>query len=753
MRNIYKLVSIIILALVIFSNSLFANTLDSWKNPVAYKPNPILFLHGFAQGRPWDWDIAKANLKKYFDKYNLATGSYLETIDFADSNGSIDTYENGKLGWSDKVQDLVNQVLSPSKYGSYTKKINLVCHSMGGLAARWYIVNYSKDFVEKVILVGVPNKGSQWARIANSISNIPKIGWSDLLSSEFFASIIKIDLGIAINTLKEIDIYGEAVKDLDPEFNGGYNFLKKLNEQSQPRNINYFGIIGFIDSFMNWIITHDYYGGDCVVSIDSQKGTNEVFFKDIKHITSSHWKEIKEASNESENIILNFLDSDKPEFTLDYPTAGSTTQISSTSISIKGKVYKEYLPADSTLIITGVKQENNTPLPISESLLKPSSLWQPNNPDSPVAEFHQSIVFSGEGTYKITTYIKNPAGLESDKKEFFVKVLFQTGTANLIIHCHNPEGKEINYLMNLHSPPNDGAHVYDQDNHFLMDGAISIEMHNQPIQVPISTKIVKATFNGMTIEQPVSLKPNETKELIFEFNRTEFDISKTIDNLNIDNTLSLEESFRLDYYHPVWYKPIQEKYPNGKAFYNSWIFINHSLRIDLLPGEDAWATGYCKYVCTIRLNSKEYYYYLFAQAKRIDSHNGYLTLNGHAVINMGDERFIPVNIPAQNFQNWIIQCNAYKYPAISAHIQNSNTYTNILYFVTEAPFHMLTTLQAEQPIDSLYFGIPPIDLSSKYMAGNSPIYSTPEGASYTESGKLDYLKMSSVPYDLAGEGF
>ncbi len=136
----------------------FADPLDSWQSPKAYKPKPVLFLHGFAKGSPLDWNGTKTALNVHFSKYQ-PLGSYLETIDFQDSNGSVDRYPSGKFnpqgnsaGWADKVKNKVDELLNSAKYGSYTNKLNIVCHSMGGLAARWYLANYSSDFVDKLIL-------------------------------------------------------------------------------------------------------------------------------------------------------------------------------------------------------------------------------------------------------------------------------------------------------------------------------------------------------------------------------------------------------------------------------------------------------------------------------------------------------------------------------------------------------------------------------------------------------------------------
>ena len=139
-KFIFRLTFIFLLIYLLLINICSAGILSDWKDDEAYKPRPILFLHGFGQGSPTSWESAIGALSQWFSKYQII-GPYLETIDFQDPNGSIDTYPDGKVGWADKLNDKVNELLISTKYGFYTNKLNLVCHSMGGLAAREYLTN------------------------------------------------------------------------------------------------------------------------------------------------------------------------------------------------------------------------------------------------------------------------------------------------------------------------------------------------------------------------------------------------------------------------------------------------------------------------------------------------------------------------------------------------------------------------------------------------------------------------------------
>ncbi|MDD5531054.1 MAG: hypothetical protein PHX21_13635, partial [bacterium] len=196
----------------------------------------------------------------------------------------------------------------------------------------------------------------------------------------------------------------------------------------------------------------------------------------------------------------------------------------------KGVVSKEYLPADTTLTITVTKQEDGSSFSLPDSLLEPSSLWVPNNSDSPVAEFKKTIAFPGNGTYKISCKVKNPANLESDVEETWVKVAVSQATS-IIVHCHNPEGREIASIQGM----NGMVIIFDGDT-VIGYGANNSETHNKPITISSGTHTIKATFNGMTKEETITLNPNETRTITFTFDRTEWSLGEFLSELGGSNT-------------------------------------------------------------------------------------------------------------------------------------------------------------------------------------------------------------------------
>lgn len=513
----------------------FANVLSSWQEAKAYKPKPVLFLHGFAGGNSQGWNSAITVLSRYFTAYS-SNYTYLETMDFNDPNGSVDTYGAGKVnpqgnhdGWADKLSQEIDRLLSGDSYGVYTHKLNLFCHSMGGLAAREYIANLkysSSGRVDKLILMGVPNKGTNLASMANYISAVPKNGWLTYLPALNVASSLRNTVDMSLYYLKDVSIEGEAADDMDPDKTGS-GFIARLNNLSQPTDVSYYGIIGRVGHLLNWITALDYYGGDGTVSVDSQLGTDYVSLKNSLTIIANHEDEVKAiAIDKDVNRVLSiikFLDSDKPEIEVVSPKPDTTTEIKESSIHITGKVYKEYLPADSKLVITLRRQEDGVVSPAQESLLKPSDLWIANNPDSPVAEFDEVVSFPGNGTYEVSCQVKNPAGVTSETKKLTVKVNQVIG---VIIHCHNPEGKEINSITGV----GNAAEIFD-GNTSIGYGARDSRTHNVPFQLKAGSHRIRARFNGMELFQNLTVVAGKVYTVTFEFNRTEFDFKTYLDNI------------------------------------------------------------------------------------------------------------------------------------------------------------------------------------------------------------------------------
>jgi pimeloyl-ACP methyl ester carboxylesterase len=126
-------------------------------------------------------------------------------------------------------------------------RVNVVCHSMGGLVAREYIEGPQYvGGVDRLIMVGTPNHGSNWAHMRTALSvqehyylrADPDWAWTWLITEGM----------------------GEAGDDLLP----GSDFLKQLNDRPRRDGVKYTIVSGnksgvdrveadVVDSVSNWV--------------------------------------------------------------------------------------------------------------------------------------------------------------------------------------------------------------------------------------------------------------------------------------------------------------------------------------------------------------------------------------------------------------------------------------------------------------------------------------------------------------------
>ncbi|MCK5594594.1 hypothetical protein KAI19_00270, partial [bacterium] len=243
---------------------------------------------------------------------------YLEIIEFfnreglepeklIDRNSSIDTYKAGDYyvdrekraikdpGWGDRVYYWLNRDVPSGVNSGKTDyllrthgkgileiydfdncKVNLVCHSMGGLAAREYLRLAGASNVDKLITVGTPHLGAKGATRTNRIVlGTQRWGW-------FMCPAWSFAIQIADGILQRkyvLDIDGDAIVDMKPSS----DFLSTLNSGTLP-SVKYYMIVGFI----RWN------SGDGVVSFDSQEGTGvlpPISNENFSMIWASHDKE------------------------------------------------------------------------------------------------------------------------------------------------------------------------------------------------------------------------------------------------------------------------------------------------------------------------------------------------------------------------------------------------------------------------------------------------------------------------------
>jgi uncharacterized alpha/beta hydrolase family protein len=142
-------------ALALFSSSsssspAYAQSQTS-NNAALAKPLPVLLIHGYlADASTWKrWeDLLKKDGIQYFP------------ITFYKSDDKCGTAADHAKELSKQIQQIQNTTGS--------KQVNIVGHSKGGLDARVYLFNNSKEnVVANLIMIGVPNAGSPLAQSSN----------------------------------------------------------------------------------------------------------------------------------------------------------------------------------------------------------------------------------------------------------------------------------------------------------------------------------------------------------------------------------------------------------------------------------------------------------------------------------------------------------------------------------------------------------------------------------------------------------
>ncbi len=207
---------------------------------------PIIFVHGMG---------ASASIWKKFDIPEHPVFYISFSKRFAEPSNQVP-----------ELAEFITEVLK--KTGQ--QKVILVCHSMGGLVARRYLVD-SESFhrVDRLILLSTPNLGS----IGLSLNWIPLVliilGASGL---KFFWPLILCLIGL----LWEISFYWRGVLLLSPAawaLRPNSQFLRELNSREAPEDVKYISVLSdtkFLPHrLVNLVLFRE--GGDGAVPLSSQR--------------------------------------------------------------------------------------------------------------------------------------------------------------------------------------------------------------------------------------------------------------------------------------------------------------------------------------------------------------------------------------------------------------------------------------------------------------------------------------------------
>jgi len=177
------------------------SNIDSSVN-IKLRKVPVIFVHGYQ---------ANGSIFSNMSDYLSSKGFICLSISYNSENGVI-------AGASELGSFIMQQKLYLLNSGFQVSRFDLVCHSMGGLVARYYTccTDYIKNNtgIRKLIFISTPQKGSVWASIAKSYFNSQAI--LDLipdsqLFTEIFPSLINKGLNSSIQTASIIGQYDEVV--------------------------------------------------------------------------------------------------------------------------------------------------------------------------------------------------------------------------------------------------------------------------------------------------------------------------------------------------------------------------------------------------------------------------------------------------------------------------------------------------------------------------------------------------------------
>jgi len=134
------------------------------------RPVPVIFVHGY-----------------YADAFGNGSAMWQSMITYLKNNGYDDNdlfafeLEPGPLPANGDITRYAGRLsaeIARVKNLTGAKKVDLVCHSMGGLVARWYTThNYHND-VRNLIMIGTPNHGSELLLLAPLTMLSPLLGVS-----------------------------------------------------------------------------------------------------------------------------------------------------------------------------------------------------------------------------------------------------------------------------------------------------------------------------------------------------------------------------------------------------------------------------------------------------------------------------------------------------------------------------------------------------------------------------------------------
>ena len=168
---------------------------------IGIKNIPIVYVHGYREGRG-----IFVSMDNYFEEKGF------ESIFF--SYNSKDKISDSANELSDFLKKSRQEYLEK---GLKVKSFYLICHSMGGVVARYYTCSdkyWEANDVKKVIFISTPHKGSHIAALGEGLyddSGIKDLNPGSKLLNEDFNNLFNKGLNNTIQTANILGQYDEVV--------------------------------------------------------------------------------------------------------------------------------------------------------------------------------------------------------------------------------------------------------------------------------------------------------------------------------------------------------------------------------------------------------------------------------------------------------------------------------------------------------------------------------------------------------------
>jgi len=276
------------------------------------------------------------------------------------------------------------------------------------------------------------------------------------------------------------------------------------------------------------------------------------------------------------------------------------------------------------------------------------------------------------------------------------------GKAYVIVHCHSPEGKEIGSITGASTPS------IERNGVPIGTGATDEASHAIPISIDPGVVTISSIFNGMTKSTSITIVEGETRQIIFTF-------SRTTQELNWGGSASLS----LDSYEDIGVK-------TDDSCIFSFVIVP---QVSTPPLPYRYATADYNFTRTS---------YTATVTCGAGHNDGRFVIARIGVYSVAESKNYakPINIPINSsFINWYSQYD------------RTNGYPGI--------YVLSSDKSVDQPL--IYSGLTgthllPASISYKHIRFNTVLeVRTLIGAlSETISATLNYLYISSVPYDLDG---